>query len=128
LLLQKRSTRRGADRIVGMAGMPVVIPAAKSHPLRLHLAPAGLELLVRNKWCGFGEEEPMKKFVLVIAVCAALMGCSTCRQMCGGWFNRGDRCNVCPPADCPPGVPRAQFMMPGSPQVLPGPIEIAPVN
>ena len=70
----------------------------------------------------------MKKMVLVIAVCAVLTGCSTCRQMCGGWFNKGDRCNVCPPADCPPGVPRAQFMMPGSPQVLPGPIEIAPMN
>jgi hypothetical protein len=70
----------------------------------------------------------MKKIVLVVAVCAALTGCSTCRQMCGGWFNKGDRCNVCPPPDCPPGMPRTQFMMPGSPQVLPGPIEIAPVN
>jgi hypothetical protein len=126
--MQKRGKVHSADRKFGIAGAAVAIGGAKSHPLHLHLAPAGLELLVRNLWCCFGEEEPMKKIVLVIAVCAVLTGCSTCRQMCGGWFNKGDRCNVCPPADCPPGVPRAQFMMPGSPQVLPGPIEIAPVN
>ena len=77
----------------------------------------------------------MKKILLMVAVCAAaLAGCSTCRQMTGGWFNRGDKCNVCPPPDCPPGMPRTQFMMPGatmmpgSTQVLPGPIEIAPLQ
>ena len=56
----------------------------------------------------------------------SLAGCHTCRQMTCGWFNRGDRCNVCPPPDCPPGLPRAQMMLPGTPQVMPGPIEIAP--
>ena len=71
----------------------------------------------------------MKKILLIVAVCAAtLAGCSTCRQMCGGWFNRGDKCNVCPPPDCAPGMPRSQLMLPGSPQVLPGPMEIAPIN
>ena len=71
----------------------------------------------------------MKKIVLIAAICAAaLTGCSTCRQMCGSWFNRGDRCNVCPPPDCAPGMPRAQMMMPGPSQVLPGPIEIAPMQ
>jgi hypothetical protein len=57
---------------------------------------------------------------------AALAGCNTCRQATAGWFHRGDRCNVCPPPDCPPGVPRATMMLPSTPQVLPGPIEIAP--
>jgi hypothetical protein len=47
-LLQKRSAGHGADRKVGIAGAVVAFHAAKSHPLRLHLAPAGLELLVRN--------------------------------------------------------------------------------
>jgi hypothetical protein len=59
-------------------------------------------------------------------VIASMAGCNTCRQMSCGWFNRGDRCNVCPPPDCPPGMPRAQMMVPTSPQVMPGPIEIAP--
>jgi len=82
----------------------------------------------------FGEEQPVKKILLIVAVCAAsLAGCSTCRQMCGGWFNRGDKCNVCPPPDCAPGMPRSTVMfpgqvMPGQVQVLPGPMEIAPVN
>jgi hypothetical protein len=63
----------------------------------------------------------------VLAVIAANMaGCNTCRQMTGGWFNRGDKCNVCPPPDCPPGMPRATMMLPGTPQVMPGPIEVAP--
>ena len=69
-----------------------------------------------------------KLFILsVLALIAAnVAGCSTCRQMCGGWFNRGDKCNVCPPPDCPPGMPRATMMLPGTPQVMPGPIEVAP--
>jgi hypothetical protein len=62
---------------------------------------------------------------LLVAV-ATFAGCNTCRQSTGGWFNRGDRCNVCPPPDCAPGGPRATMMLPSSPQVLPGPIEIAP--
>jgi hypothetical protein len=71
----------------------------------------------------------MKSFVLMVAVCAAtLAGCSTCRQWCGGLFNRGDKCNVCPPPDCPPGMPRSTLMVPGSMPVLPGPMEIAPLN
>ena len=56
----------------------------------------------------------------------SLAGCHTCRSSMGGWFNRGDRCNVCPPPDCPPGGPQATMMMPTTPQVMPGPIEIAP--
>lgn len=57
---------------------------------------------------------------------ASLGGCNTCRNLAGGLFHRGDRCNVCPPLDCPPGTPRATMMLPTTPQVLPGPIEIAP--
>ena len=68
-----------------------------------------------------------KKVLLLLAtalVIVTLSGCSSCRSMTGGWFNRGDRC--CPPPACPPGVPQATMMLPGSPQMLPGPIEIAP--
>jgi hypothetical protein len=63
--------------------------------------------------------------VMVIAF-AATGGCNSCRQMTGGWFNRGDKCNVCPPPGCPPGAPQATMMLPTTPQVLPGPIEVAP--
>ena len=66
-----------------------------------------------------------KVSVVAAVVTASLAGCNTCRQMTGGWFNRGDRCVTAPP-DCPPGMPRATMMLPGTPQVLPGPIEIAP--
>jgi hypothetical protein len=67
------------------------------------------------------------------AGCASRNGC---RESGGGhfshfgkFFNRGDRCDDCPPADCAPGIPQATMMYPsGPPQVLPGPIEIAPVN
>jgi hypothetical protein len=98
--------------------------------MRLHLAPRGLELL------GYHprplEGDAMKNLffaALLAATLASLAGCSACRNMCGGWFNRGDRCNDCPPADCAPGMPRATMMYPSSaPQVLPGPIEIAPTN
>jgi hypothetical protein len=66
-------------------------------------------------------------FVLLLAVAVAnLSGCHACRRM-GSWFNRGDSCEP-PPPSCPPGVPRATVMYPSSPQVLPGPIEIAPAN
>jgi hypothetical protein len=61
-----------------------------------------------------------------IILATGLAGCNTCRQATGGWFNRGDRCNTAPPPDCGPGMPRANFMLPSTPQVLPGPIEIAP--
>jgi hypothetical protein len=76
------------------------------------------------------EEETMTKNLFLMAgmmlALTSLAGCSTCRQMSGGWFNRGDRCNVCPPPNCPPGMPQATMMLPGTPQVMPGPIEIAP--
>ncbi len=62
----------------------------------------------------------------VIVTIASLSGCSTCREACGSWFNRGDRCNVCPPPSCPPGSPQASMMLPSSPQTFPGPIEVAP--
>jgi hypothetical protein len=56
---------------------------------------------------------------------AGLVGCSSCGQpSMGGWFHRGDKCY--PPSDCPPGMPRATMMLPSTPQVMPGPIEIAP--
>lgn len=75
----------------------------------------------------------MKKLLFLVALTitvASLAGCNSCRQsLCGGWFNRGDRCDDAPPADCVPGMPRATMMVPSvSPQVLPGPIEIAPTN
>jgi len=68
-----------------------------------------------------------KKVMFVAALALAVAsspGCNTCRQMTGGWFNRGDKC--CPPPACPPGMPQATMMLPSTPQVLPGPIEIAP--
>jgi hypothetical protein len=71
----------------------------------------------------------MKKLILLTTlalVTTSLAGCSTCRQMTSGWFNRGDRCETYPPADCAPGVPRATMMLPSTQQVLPGQIEIAP--
>lgn len=68
-----------------------------------------------------------KSFALagVALVIASICGCNTCRQMTGGWFNRGDKC--CPPPACAPGVPQAQMMLPTTPQVLPGPIDITPM-
>ena len=62
----------------------------------------------------------------VIVTIASLSGCSTCRNACSSMFNRGDRCNTCPPPACGPGGPQATMMMPSSPQTLPGPIEVAP--
>lgn len=70
----------------------------------------------------------MKKAILLTAaalVLTSLSGCHWCRM--GSWFNRGDDCAP-PPAACPPGVPRATMMIPTSPQILPGPIEVAPVQ
>lgn len=80
----------------------------------------------------------MKKLILltVVALAAASQaGCSTCRESrgsgCGswfsGWFNQGDECGDMAQG-CPPGMPRATMMVPTSPQMLPGPIEIAPAN
>jgi hypothetical protein len=69
-----------------------------------------------------------KKLLLLTGAAVAIAmfaGCHSCRTG-GGWFNRGGRCNVCPPPDCPPGIPQAQMMVPTTPQVMPGPIEIAP--
>jgi hypothetical protein len=69
----------------------------------------------------------MKKAILLTAaalVLASLSGCHWCRW---DWFNRGDECAP-PPAACPPGVPRATMMIPTSPQILPGPIDVAPVQ
>jgi hypothetical protein len=59
----------------------------------------------------------------VIVTIAALAGCSSCGRS-SSWFNRGDKC--CPPPACGPGVPQATMMLPGTPQVMPGPIEVAP--
>jgi hypothetical protein len=69
-----------------------------------------------------------KKLLLMtgLALTAAVFsGCHSCGTS-GSWFNRGGRCNVCPPPDCPPGIPQAQMMVPTTPQVMPGPIEVAP--
>jgi hypothetical protein len=69
-----------------------------------------------------------KKLLLLASAAVAIAmfaGCHSCRTG-SGWFNRGDRCNVCPPPNCPPGIPQAQMMLPTTPQVMPGPIEIAP--
>ncbi len=72
----------------------------------------------------------MKRFMVLVVVVAlaSQSGCQACRNKMGSWFNRGDACGEPPPPACPPGVPRATVMYPTSPQVLPGPIEIAPVN
>jgi hypothetical protein len=73
----------------------------------------------------------MKKAILLTVaalIVASLTGCHSCGRMMGSWFNRGDQCGEAPPPSCPPGVPRATVMYPSSPQILPGPIEIAPVQ
>jgi hypothetical protein len=87
----------------------------------------------------------MRKLILLAVLgltAVALPGCANrneCRDNGGGhfghfskWFNRGDRCDDCPPGGYAgdfDGGPQATMMMPsGSPQVLPGPIEIAPTN
>jgi hypothetical protein len=72
----------------------------------------------------------MKKLIgltVLALLTASLTGCHACRSL-GGWFNRGDQCGEVAPPACPPGVPRATMMIPSTPGVLPGPIEIAPVN
>jgi hypothetical protein len=75
----------------------------------------------------------MKRLILLmtlVTLATSLAGCNSCRRglFSGGLFNRGDRCDECPPIDCGPGVPRATMMVPGSTPVLPGPIEITPAN
>ena len=78
----------------------------------------------------------MKRLMLlmtVVVLAASLAGCNSCRRMSRGLFNRGDRCDECPPDDCAPGMPRATMMVPGGmvpggPSVLPGPIEITPIQ
>jgi hypothetical protein len=72
----------------------------------------------------------MKKAIwltVLALVIANLTGCHVCRRV-GGWFNRGDDCAPEMPPACPPGVPRGAMMIPSSPQILPGPIEVAPAN
>jgi hypothetical protein len=129
-----------ASRNFGMAGRWAAEPVAKRHRGHLHLTPARLELLGSN--IGFigrlhgwppastTKEQAMKKTILLAAITVSFVGlggCNSCRPTTGSWFNRGDRCNVAPPG-CPPGMPQATMMLPTSPQVLPGPIEIAPMQ
>ena len=77
------------------------------------------------------EEFTMKRLMLLVTVvilATSLAGCNSCRRGFG-LFNRGDRCDDCPPMDCGPGVPRATMMVPGSGPVMPGgPIEIVPAG
>jgi hypothetical protein len=107
---------------------------AKTQRLHLHIGPCGLELPGSNHYVSSSiseEQVVMKKLILLTTVAHVVMGlagCNTCRQMTSGWFNRGDRCNACPPPACAPGMPQATMLVPSSPQVLPGPIEIAPTN
>jgi hypothetical protein len=75
----------------------------------------------------------MKRLMLlmtVVVLAASLAGCNSCRRglFSGGLFNRGDRCEEFHDDCGPAGMPRATMMVPGSTQVMPGPIEIAPVN
>lgn len=65
-------------------------------------------------------------FVAAVVVASSLAGCS-CRRPFANWFNRGDDCNDVEPG-CVPGVPQGAMMIPSSPQMMPGPIEIAPTN
>ena len=73
----------------------------------------------------------MKRLMLLMTVlilAASLAGCNACRRA-GGLFNRGDRCDDCPPMDCGPGGSRATMMVPGSTTVMPGgPIEVIPAG
>ena len=68
----------------------------------------------------------MRKLMMVTMVAlavASLAGCNTCRRMTSGWFNHGDRCDYPPPpADCPPGVPRASAVIHPKPSLSPQPV------
>ena len=77
----------------------------------------------------------------VLSGCASNNGCESSGSSGGHfshfskWFNRGDKCDDCPPGGYGAGYPgefdggpQATMMMPGPPQVLPGPIEVAPTN
>jgi hypothetical protein len=77
------------------------------------------------------EEMTMKRLMLVLMVvvlATSLAGCNSCRRRMGGLFNRGDRCEECPPMDYGPGGPQSTLMVPGSTPVMTGPIEIAPAG
>jgi predicted small lipoprotein YifL len=106
----------------------------KGHSVRLHLAGCGLELPdanhTRDRTATREEEMSMKRLMLlmmVMTLAASLAGCNSCRRGFG-LFNRGDRCDDCPPLDCGPGVPRATMMVPGTTVMPSGPIEIAPAS
>ena len=71
----------------------------------------------------------MKRLMLlmtVVVLAASLAGCNSCRRGFG-LFNRGDRCDECPPVDCVPGGPRSTLMVPGGMPVT-GPVEILPAG
>jgi outer membrane protein assembly factor BamE (lipoprotein component of BamABCDE complex) len=69
----------------------------------------------------------MKRLMLLmtmVVLAASLAGCNACRRA----FNRGDRCDECPPPDCAPGMPRSTLMVPGGAPVMTGPVEIMPAG
>jgi len=79
----------------------------------------------------------MKKMFALAAVALLTLGqtgCSSCGRSFGSWFNRGDSCAppACAPAGCGAGSGwqqrGAMFAPTSQPMVLPGPIEVAPLQ
>ena len=77
----------------------------------------------------------MKKMLALAALTLLALtqsGCSSCNRPFMNWFNRGDDCNTaaCAPPGCAPGGgwQTRGFAPSAGPMVLPGPIEVAPVQ
>ena len=73
----------------------------------------------------------MFAFSLLVLVALTASGCG-CNRPLLGLFNRGDSCApACGPSGYAPGpgaVPYGGPVTTGLPQVLPGPIEVGPIN
>jgi hypothetical protein len=114
----------------------------KMPPLRLHIVGRDVWLLdpgcLNATLCSIslpqsGDEKMKKVFALaaLAVLLASANGCSSCRSSGWGWFNRGDNCGPppCAPSGCATSGWQQRNYVPGAqPMVLPGPIEVAPLQ